>query len=60
MQWFKRVNRLIDLHAKVDVNCEWKKDGLTDRRTNGRKTGRIYRTLLKQVQQKGIVFKRAA
>ena len=37
----------MDLNARVDVNCGWI-DGLTD----GRKTGRLYRTLLKQVRQK--------
>ena len=34
----------IDLNAWVDVNC-----GRTDGQTDGRKTGRLYRTLLKQV-----------
>ena len=33
--------------TRVDVNCE-QKDG----RTDGRKTGRLYRILLKQVPQK--------
>ena len=39
------------LNARVDVNCE-RKDG----RTDGRKTGRLYRTLLKQVRQKIKIF----
>ena len=33
----------MDLNARVDVNCE---------RTDGQKTRRLYRTLLKQVRQK--------
>ena len=41
----------MDLKARVDVNCEWK-DGRTDERTDGRKTGHLCRTLLKQVRQK--------
>ena len=41
----------MNLNARVDVNCGWK-EGRTDRRTDGRKTGRLYRTLLKQVRQK--------
>ena len=39
----------MDLNARVDVNCG-RKDGQTD----GRKTGRPYRTLLKQVRQKSL------
>ena len=47
----------MDLNARVDVNCG-RKDGRTDGRTEGRtdgrmdgpKTGRLYRTLLKQVR----------
>ena len=35
-----------DLNARVDVNCG-RKDGQTD----GRETGRLYHTLLKQVRQ---------
>ena len=38
----------MDLNAGVVVIV----DGKTDRLTNGRKTGHLYRTLLKQVQQK--------
>ena len=38
----------MDLKARIDLNCE-RKDGRTDRR----KTGRLCRTLLKQVRQKG-------
>ena len=37
----------MDLNVRVDVNCG-RKDGRTDRR----KTGRLYCTLLKQVRQK--------
>ena len=37
----------MDLEARVDLNCE-RKDG----RPDGRKTGRLCRTLLKQVRQK--------
>ena len=35
------------LNARVDVNC-----GRKDGRTDGQNTRRLYRTLLKQVQQK--------
>ena len=38
----------MDLKAMVDVNCEWKEEQ-TDGPTDGRKTGRLCRTLLKQV-----------
>ena len=41
----------MDLNARVDVNCE-----RTDVLTDGRKTGRLYRTLLKQVRQKDITI----
>ena len=37
----------MDLNARVDVSC-----GRKDGRIDGRKTGRLYRTLLKQVRQK--------
>ena len=37
----------MDLNARIDVNC-----GRKDGRTDGRKTGCLYRTLLKQVRQK--------
>ena len=43
MQWFKRISHLNGFKCLVDVNC-----GLKD----GRKTGHLYRTLLKQVRQK--------
>ena len=36
----------MDLNARVDMYC-----GRKDERTDGRKTGRLYRTLLKQVRQ---------
>ena len=39
----------MDLNARVDVNCGWKENERTDGR---RETGRLYHTLLKQVQQK--------
>ena len=41
----------MDLNARVDVNCG-QKDRRTDGRTDERKTGRLYRTLLKQVRHK--------
>ena len=41
----------MDLNAKDVINCEW--TGMwTDGRADGLKTGRLYRTLLKQVRQK--------
>ena len=44
----------MDLKARFDVNCEW-----TDGRTDGRKIGRLFRILLKQVRQKKTAPKRA-
>ena len=41
----------MDLNARVDVNCG-REDGWLDRQTDLWKTGLLYRTLLKQVQQK--------
>ena len=46
----------MDLNASVDVNCGWKDrwtEGWTDGWMDRRKTGCLYCTLLKQVQQKG-------
>ena len=43
----------MDLNSRVEVNCGWK-DGWTDERIAGRKTERLYRTLLKQVGQKRV------
>ena len=37
----------MDLNARIDVNC-----GRKDGRMDGQNTGRLYRTLLKQVRQK--------
>ena len=41
----------MDFNARVDVSCG-RKDGRTDRLTDGRKTGRLHRNFLKQVRQK--------
>ena len=40
----------MDLNARVDVNCG-RKDGRTQGLMVARKTGRLYRALLKQVRQ---------
>ena len=48
MQWFRRISHLNGLKFWGRRRTE-RRTGQTD----GRKTGRIYRTLLKQVQQKG-------
>ena len=37
----------MDLNTRVDVNC-----GRKDGRTNGRKTRRLYRTLINKMRQK--------
>ena len=41
----------MDLNARVDVNCG-QKDGQTEGLIDRWKTGRLYHTLLRQVQQK--------
>ena len=40
----------MDSNAKADLKCEWK-DGRMDKWIDGRKIGRLYHTLLKQVLQ---------
>ena len=49
----------MDLNAKVDVNCG-RKDSWTVGLTDGRKTGRLYRTLLMQLRQKCTFFVKIA